>query len=119
MVVLDRILRAWLDEAILVSDFLPQWMRTVAFRDLPHQWFFDGQEHVDPAKEANAQSTRLTSYTTTLAYEYARQGRDWESELRQRAKELSLMTELGLPMNTGSPAQAATTVEPQPVSEEN
>ena len=119
LVVLDRILRAWLDEAILVSDFLPQWMRTVAFRDLPHQWFFDGQEHVDPAKEANAQSTRLTSYTTTLAYEYARQGRDWESELRQRAKELSLMTELGLPMNTGSPAKDTALDEPQPVSEEN
>jgi capsid protein len=28
-VVLDRILRIWLDEAILISDFLPRWMRTV------------------------------------------------------------------------------------------
>ena len=71
-------------------------MRTVTFRDLVHQWFWDGQEHVDPAKEANAQATRLSSHTTTLAYEYARQGRDWENALRQRAKELALMRELGL-----------------------
>ena len=96
IVVLDRVLRAWFDEAILVSELLPRWMRTTAFRDLDHQWFWDGQEHVDPAKEANAQATRLGNHTTTLAYEFARQGRDWESELRQRAKEVALVRELGL-----------------------
>ena len=47
-------------------------------------------------KEANAQATRLANHTTTLANEYARQGRDWEAELRQRAKERQLMEELGL-----------------------
>jgi len=97
------VLRAWLDEAILISELLPLWMRTTAFRDLDHQWFWDGQEHVDPAKEASAQATRLQNHTTTLAYEYARQGRDWESEIRQRAKEVALMDELGLaqPAQTG------------------
>ncbi len=30
------------------------------------------------------------------AAEYARQGKDWETELRQRAKEVALMKELGL-----------------------
>ena len=64
--------------------------------DAPHQWFWDGHEHVDPAKEAAAQSQRLASNTTTLASEYARQGKDWETELRQRAKEMKLMKELGL-----------------------
>jgi len=93
-VVLDRILGAWLNEAVLVSNLLPQWMRSVV---LPgHQWFWNSHEHVDHAKEANAQATRLTSHTTTLAYEYARQGKDWEAELRQRAKEQKLMKELGL-----------------------
>jgi capsid protein len=113
-VVLDHVLRAWLDEAILVSELLPLWLRTAAFRDLSHQWFWDGQEHVDPAKEANAQATRLTSHTTTLAYEYARQGRDWESELRQRAKEIKLMQELGLPA-----AQSPQTVTPVTNDTEN
>ena len=101
--VLNHVLRAWLDEAILISGLLPLWLRTAPFRTLAHQWFWDGQEHVDPAKEATAQATRLQNHTTTLAYEYARQGRDWESELRQRAKEAALMTELGL---TVAPAQA-------------
>jgi lambda family phage portal protein len=98
--VLDRLLRAWLDEAVLVEGLLPQAMR-LRSAEVPHTWFWDGVEHVDPAKEANAQATRLANHTTTLASEYARQGRDWEDELRQRAKELALMTELGL-----SPAQA-------------
>lgn len=94
--VLDRIFAAWLSEAQLLDEF----RGLASIRDngaiIAHQWFFDGTEHVDPAKEANAQSTRLSSNTTTLAAEYARQGKDWEVELRQRAKELSLMKELGL-----------------------
>lgn len=87
--VLDRIFRAWLQEAQIVLGLGRQ-------SAIAHQWFFDGTEHVDPAKEANAQATRLSSNTTTLAAEYARQGKDWEVELRQRAKELTLMRELGL-----------------------
>ncbi len=96
--VLDRILSAWLDEAVLVSDLMPLRLRTLIASGgmVAHQWFWDGTEHVDPAKEANAQATRLSSHTTTLANEYARQGRDWETELRQRAKEVALMQELGL-----------------------
>ena len=70
-----------------------------------HQWFWDGHEHVDPAKEATAQSTRLASHTTMLATEYARQGKDWEVELRQAAREAALMKELGLTMGD---AQAPT-----------
>jgi len=99
--VLDRILEAWLDEAALTEEFAI--LRTV--RSMPHQWFFDGAEHVDPAKEANAQATRLTSNTTTLAIEYARQGRDWETELHQRAKEKKLMKELGLVEESDPPAE--------------
>jgi len=118
VVVLDRILRAWLDEAILISDFVPLWLRTAAFRDLTHQWFWDGSEHVDPAKEANAQATRLQNHTTTLAYEYARQGRDWESELRQRAKEVTLMQALGLPMAQSQPAAVSVPNDAKPSDDE-
>jgi capsid protein len=97
--VLDRILAAWLDEAALIPGLLPAGLGP--FADWSRQWFWDGQEHVDPAKEASAQATRLANHTTTLAHEYARQGRDWEEALRQRAKEIALMQELGL-----TPAQA-------------
>ncbi|MER3462127.1 MAG: hypothetical protein C4342_03740, partial [Armatimonadota bacterium] len=69
-VVLDRILAAWLDEAMLIPGLLPAELGP--FANWPHQWFWDGHEHVDPEKEANAQATRLANHTTTLADEYAR-----------------------------------------------
>lgn len=97
--VLDRILTAWFDEAALVPGLLPEGLGPIA--EWSHRWFWDGQEHVDPAKEAGAQATRLAAHATTLADEYARRGRDWETQLRQRAKEVQLMQELGL-----SPAEA-------------
>lgn len=94
MVVMDRILTAWLTEARHIPELLPD---EIDFREsLLRCWMWDGTSHVDPLKEANAQAVRLASYTTTLADEYARMGLDWETQLRQRAKELTLMTELGL-----------------------
>jgi lambda family phage portal protein len=105
VVILDRILAAWFDEASLIADLLPTGLGP--FITWPHQWFWDGQEHVDPAKEANAQATRLSNHTTTLAHEYARQGRDWEEALRQRAKEVALMRELGLTLADALPKSAS------------
>lgn len=92
--VLEPVLRAWLYEASLIEGYLPQALR-VRTR-VPHQWFFDGHEHVDPSKEANAQDTRLRNYTTTYATEYAKQGKDWEKEFEQIATEKKRMDELGI-----------------------
>ena len=91
-------------EAEILDPVFGKWMREWALAtgtDIDvcgcrHVWFWDGQEHVDPAKEASAQEKRLASKTTTLAAEYARQGKDWETELRQIAKERKLMKELGI-----------------------
>ena len=47
-----------------------------------------------------------------LAAEYARQGKDWETELRQRAKEQALMKELGLTSSTPAPGRT-----PEPCKE--
>ena len=102
-VVLDHILDAWMAEAVKAYPEL------AGLEEWPHQWFWDGHEHVDPQKEASAQETRLRNNTTTLATEYARQGKDWETELRQRAKEAALMKELGL-----TPAQVAPQQNKQP-----
>jgi lambda family phage portal protein len=99
-VILDHILDAWMAEAVKVFGL-------GAIESWPHQWFWDGHEHVDPAKEATAQATRLTNHTTTLAAEYARQGKDWETELRQRAKEVALMKELGLSLAEAAPKAPA------------
>ena len=89
-VVLDRILAAWLREYSLAQGL------EIEAGEQPHTWFWDGMEHVDPAKEASAQETKLNNRTTSLAAEYARQGKDWETEIRQIAKEKKLMKELGV-----------------------
>lgn len=95
---LDRLLAAWVNEASLagvVQDGLPP------FSEWEWAWQWDGKEHVDPSKEASAAETRLRTHTTTLASEYAKQGKQWDVELRQRAAEVSLIRELGLPTDTG------------------
>ena len=111
-VVLDRIFAAWLNEAVRVFGF-------GRADDWPHQWFWDGREHVDPAKEASAQTARLASHTTTLATEYARQGKDWETELRQRAKEVALAKELGLTTAQTAPAAPAGPADRPDVTEDD
>ena len=114
-IILDRILIAWLNEASLIEGLLPQSVRTTTF-DPIHQWFWDGQEHVDPLKEANAQATRLANHTTTLAYEFARQGRDWEDALYQRADEMKLMAQLGLTL-PGAVAPVSPNSQSDPLQE--
>lgn len=90
---LDRLLAAWVNEASLAGT-LPEGVPP--FSEWNWAWVWDGKDHVDPAKEANAAETRLRTHTTTLAAEYARQGKRWDVELRQRAAEVALMKELGL-----------------------
>jgi lambda family phage portal protein len=115
--VLDRIFAAWLAEARLITGFLPAGLDAA---DWSHQWFWDGHEHVDPAKEANAQATRLANNTTTLADEYARKGQDWETQLRQRAREQALMRELGLELKLADgPSAPATPPAADPADEPN
>jgi len=117
-VVLDRVLNAWLNEAVLIEGYLPQSARTLD-ANLAHQWFWDGLDHVDPQKEATAQATRLTSHTTTLAAEFAKAGLDWESELRQRAREVALMRELGLTTEQAAPAATNDMEDDGDVTEDN
>ncbi|MBR0197159.1 MAG: phage portal protein [Kiritimatiellae bacterium] len=88
--ILDRVFDLWLKEWSLATR------TTIDPCDCRHVWFWDGQEHVDPGKEATAQQIRLDARTTTLAAEYAKQGKDWETELRQIARERKLMKELGI-----------------------
>lgn len=86
--VLDRIFSAWFKEYALVYGG--------ERKEPEHLWFWDGFEHVDPAKEANAVDTRLRNGTTTYAAEYSKLGRDWETEMEQIAKERNKMRELGI-----------------------
>ena len=90
----NRIFHAWLREASLIPGYLRNLRRTDLV--ISPAWFWPGQEHVDPAKEALAQERRIKSLTTNLSIEYSREGKDWEREIRQRAKEIDLLKELNL-----------------------
>jgi lambda family phage portal protein len=126
--VLDRVLAAWLWEYALeaggqfvfdLHDRQAGSAGPLGWRVLPdHQWFWDGMEHVDPAKEASAQETRLKNHTTTLAHEYSKQGRDWQDALRQRGKEVALMRELGLTDASAKPAAAVPARDAEDLSPE-
>jgi lambda family phage portal protein len=103
--VLRSVFNAWKREAILTEGLLPQEMRRVD-SNWSHQWMWDGWQHVDPQKEANAQATRLESNTTTLAEEYAQRGLDWEEQVEQRAREIAKLKELGITQPEAAPKTA-------------
>ena len=115
-IVMDRILEAWLAEAAMVPGLLPKAVRPTLTQ---RTWMWDGTSHVDPLKEANAQSVRLASFTTTLADEYARMGLDWETQIRQRAKELALLNELGLTPESTVIDEEEPDAEDQPPNRDN
>lgn len=100
----ERILRTWLREAVLVSGVLPIKVRTMVAtgQSIPHQWVWPGRDYaVDPDTEAKAATERINSRLSTYATEYGRQGRDWKEAFRQIALETRFMEELGI-----TPAEA-------------
>jgi lambda family phage portal protein len=103
--VLDRVLRAWFEEAMYVDGLIPRGLPE--FRRWKWNWVWDGNEHIDPQAEATAQQIQLASNTTTLAAEFAKLGKDWEVELEQRALEVKRMAELGLTDALAAPTAAA------------
>lgn len=109
---LDQIFYAWIGEAIRVLPQLFAGLPPVI--DWDWDWLWKPREHVDPAKEAQAQATRLANRTETLANALAAKGEwDWEGHLRQLAAEQQLMDELGLTRATPESQQ-----EQQPDEEE-
>ena len=92
-------------ESEVLNQIFAMWFREYSllhpeggYRTPRHTWFWDGFVHVDPTKEATAQQIRLENNTTTLAAECAKDGRDYMTVLRQRAKEIRMMRELGIPI---------------------
>ncbi len=82
---LDRIFRAWRDEAALISGYLPQPMRNKGPLP-PHSWHWDSNELGDPLKLAKAKAASLAAGLTGLPSEYAAKGRDWYKALELTAR---------------------------------
>jgi lambda family phage portal protein len=89
-------------ESEVLNPIFSRWFREYALvhnieQKIPrHTWYWDAFVHVDPAKEADAQAVRLANNVTTLAAECAKDGRDYMNVLSQRAKEITIMKELGI-----------------------
>lgn len=85
---LDRLFAEWLDEAASIPGMIPDGLPLVT--EWSHEWQWDGFEHVDPSKEANADETRLKSGMASIPDLCAKQGIDWESMQRKQALALGL-----------------------------
>jgi lambda family phage portal protein len=96
--VCDPLFYAYLEEAVMVPGVLPDKMTIV---DVPHRWFWPSMPHIDPLKEANADSVHLGNLTTSYADVYAQNGQDWEETFEQIAREQAKMQQLGIQLPAG------------------
>jgi capsid protein len=86
LILLDRIFRAWLDEALLIGGYLPAAMRAARLVLPPHSWHWDSNELGDPLKLAKAKAEQLRCGLTSLPELYAARGQDWAKALRLAAR---------------------------------
>jgi lambda family phage portal protein len=93
-VILDPLLQRWIDEAAVVDGMIPDGLPP---RDQwTWRWRWDGHEHIDPLKEANAESVGLENKTVSRSEACARRGKDWRQVFRQIAAERAYADELGI-----------------------
>jgi lambda family phage portal protein len=79
---IDRIFSAWLQEASLIPGYLTPELQALGRKKQipPHEWFWDGWDHVDPLKESKSTTEDLSNGTTTRDALYAKQGLDIDRE---------------------------------------
>jgi len=88
LTVLNRIFDAWLREYLsATSGIAPSDIDLQIWQQYRPTWFWDGFEHVDPMKNANAKKVLLESGLMTLADYWGEEGKDWERQEEQREKE--------------------------------
>jgi capsid protein len=83
LIVLDRIFRAWLAEAVMIVPVTKQEVAT-----LKHDWYFDPFASIDPVKDATADEMDLKNGVTTQMELCAERKRDWRKINRQRQREI-------------------------------
>jgi len=89
---LDVIFARWWEEACLIRGLLPdQFYRNPTPPE--HAWRWDGEEHVDPTKEADATETRLKIGITCYEDEVSRLGGDVDVIHQKNAETLGMSIE--------------------------
>lgn len=99
--VMEQVFRSWSEEAVMVPGYLPE---GAVPANLPHRWFWDQFESIDPVKDAQAAQLELQLGLTTRAELCSERGEDWEEVYEQLAAEKDAAEELGLTFGTGQPA---------------
>jgi lambda family phage portal protein len=98
-IIISRVFREWAAMALLAPDYLPPGTPPVS--QWRWKWQWDGFASIDPVKDANAASERLTNGTSSLDRECGELGQDWEDvqdqRLAEELRELNRRKELGLP----------------------
>ena len=88
-VALEVIFARWWEEAVLIPGYLPD-----AFygqKEIPsHEWRWDGDEHVDPTKEADAAETRVRMGLSCLQDECTSLGKDFATIQKNNAEAMGL-----------------------------
>lgn len=79
--------RGWWEEARRIPGLLPDKFRNAFPR---HEWRWDGDEHVDPTKEADAAISRISNGLTSIDEEVNRLGSDRDTVWRKNAAALGL-----------------------------
>lgn len=86
--ILDRIFRAWFDEALLTPGYFTEPRTTLARPRVGWDW--PPFETIDPEKESKATANDLSFALTSLPTEHAKRGRRWEREFARQARALGV-----------------------------
>ena len=111
---LNDFVELWLDEQEITT---PNLRRLRKEMDIELYW--DGEFHVDPTKEAQAQAQRLLNKTTTLKIECAKEGLDYRAIIKQAGIEKKLLESVGLVIGEVPPPVAENKDKPQPKGAKN
>lgn len=119
--VVDRIADEWMMLVARTTDWLPGDLTRLVYsgESIDRDWFWDGREHVDPNKEANAEDTQLRNRTLSYARAYAKRGLDWQSEFEQIAFEREEMLRLKLTPDDVMPRALTETPEDESDEEDS
>ena len=95
---MDPLFAIWWDFAVRTEGYFSQEVRELVkpgdYPPMPeHKWHWDGHEHVDPAKEADALTERLRNGSDHLADAWSKKGKIWEQERKVAAESLGVSEE--------------------------
>lgn len=99
--VLERIFRAWYEEAVL-SGAIPAGN---GLKPPPREWHWPGYESIDPLVDAQTASLELAAGLRTRREFWGKRGQDWHDVLKQLKAEMDEIKRLGLEF--GDPVKRA------------